>query len=145
MSEHVEALSRKFINLAWNEGTFNLLQQYCTSDFHYHTTFNEQVLGFSGYVAFVKTFRRCMPDIELVIEEVMVKGEHAMVHSILSGTIQKPFFGLPASPKLITFSAISTLDIYRNKVSSLDSMIDIAGIQRQVDGPIAVNFPLDVN
>ncbi len=86
-----------------------------------------------------------MPDVQLIIEKIVVKGELAMVHSVLSGTIEKPFFGLPASPKLITVNAISTLEIYGGKVDSLDTMIDIAGIQRQVNTSIEVNFPLDVN
>jgi len=145
MKNKAEEISRNFLNLAWNKGQFNLLQQYCSANFHYHTTFNHQILDFAGYVAFVKTFRSCMPDLFLDIEEVMVKGNHAMVHSILSGTIEKPFFGLPASNKLITFSAISTLDIERDKIISLDSMIDIAGIQRQVNSTISVDFPLNVN
>ncbi len=145
MTITTEELSRNFLNLAWNKGQFNLLQQYCSANFHYHTTFNQQILDFGGYVAFVKTFRSCMPDIFLDIEEIMVKDDHAMVHSILSGTIEKPFFGLPASKKLINFSAISTVEIERGKVTSLDSMIDIAGIQRQVNSPIAVDFPLNVN
>jgi len=45
---------------------------------------------------------------------------------------------------LITFSAMSTVEVYNDKVSSLDSMIDIAGIQRQVDTPIDMDFPLDI-
>jgi len=85
-----------------------------------------------------------MPDLVLTIEVVMVKDDKAMVHSILSGTIEQSFFGLPASDKLITFSAISTLEVYNDKVNSLDSMIDIAGIQRQVATPIAMDFPLDI-
>lgn len=103
------------------------------------------MLDFSGYVAFVKTFRSCMPDLEISIEEVMVKGDNAMVQSILFGTIEKPFFGLPASNKLITSSVISTLNVVSGKIASLDSMIDIAGIQRQVSSPIAVDFPLNIN
>ncbi len=69
----------------------------------------------------------------------------AIAHSFLSGAIEKSFFGLPASDKLITFSAMSTLEVYNDKVNSLDSMIDIAGIQRQVDTPIDVDFPLGIN
>ena len=145
MKNKVEDLSRNFINLGWNKGQFNLLRQYCSANFHYHITFNQQVLDFPSYVAFVKTFRSCMPDLEISIEEVMVKGDHAMVHSILFGPIEKPFFGLPVSNKLITSSVISTLNIERGKITSLDSMIDIADIQRQVKSPIAVDFPLNIN
>ncbi len=145
MKKSVEALAKIFIELGWNKGQYNLLRQYCTDNFHYHTTFNQQILDYAGYVAYVKTFRRCMPDLTLTIEEIMVKGEHAMVHSILSGTIEKPFFGLPASDKLITFSAISTVDVYKGKIKSLDSMIDIAGIQRQVGLDIAIDFPLKMD
>lgn len=145
MNKSVETLANIFIDLAWNKGQYNLLRQYCSDNFHYHTTFNQQILDFDGYVAYVKTFRRCMPDLTLTVEEIMVKGDHAMVHSILSGTIEKSFFGLPASDKLITFSAISTVDIYKGKIKSLDSMIDIAGIQRQVGQNIAVDFPLKMN
>jgi len=144
MEREIEKLARNFINLAWNKGQFNLLRQYCTPGFHYHTTFNEQVLGIDEYTAYVKMFRSCMPDLVLTIEDVMVKDDKAIAHSILSGTIEKSFFGLPASDKLITFSAMSTLEVYNDKVNSLDSMIDIAGIQRQVDTPIDMDFPLDI-
>ncbi len=144
MEREIEKLARNFINLAWNKGQLNLLRQYCTPGFHYHTTFNEQVLGIDGYTAYVETFRRCMPDLVLTIEDVMVKDDKAIVHSILSGTIEQSFFGLPASDKLITFSAMSTLEVYNDKVNSLDSMIDIAGIQRQLVTPIAMDYPLGI-
>ncbi len=142
MPKSIESLTRTFINLTWNKGHFSLLKQLCVPDFHYHTTFNERVLDFDAYVAYVKTFRNCMPDIELMIEDVMVKENRAMVHSILSGTIKKPFFGMPASDKLIAFSAITTVDVRQGRIESLDSMIDISGIQRQVGSPIAVDQPL---
>jgi len=145
MEKETEKLARNFINLTWNKGQLNLLRQYCTPGFHYHTTFNEQVLGIDEYSAYVKTFRQCMPDLVLTIEDVMVKDDKAIAHSILSGTIKKSFFGLPASDKLITFSAMSTLEVYNDRVNSLDSMIDIAGIQRQVVTPIAMDFPLGIN
>jgi len=145
MDRPIEDLARTFIDLAWNKGHFNLLRQYCTTDFHYHTTFNEQVLDFDAYIAYVKTFRTCMPDIELTIESVMNKGDHAMAYNILSGTIIKPFFGLPASDKLITFTAISTLNFNKGKIESLDSLIDMAGIQRQVETPIVMDLPLNID
>lgn len=139
-----ENLPSTFIKLAWNKGHFNLLKEYCCKDFQYHTTFNERALNFFEYVVYVNAFRSHMPDLELTIEQVMVKDNTAILHTILSGTIKKPFFGLPASDKLITFAAMSTMEMEHGKVKTLDSIIDIAGIQRQLQSEIDVNYPLEI-
>jgi steroid delta-isomerase-like uncharacterized protein len=139
-----EAVATMFLKLAWKKGHLNLLSEYVCKDFQYFTTFNERVLNFFEYVVYVTAFRQAMPDMELTIEDTMVKGSKAIVHSIISGSIQKPFFGLPASDKIITFSAMSTFEIESGKVKSLDSLIDMAGIQRQLTNDINNDFPLEI-
>jgi steroid delta-isomerase-like uncharacterized protein len=139
-----ETVANTFIKLAWNKGHFNLLNAYVCKDFQYFTTFNERVLNFYEYVVYLSAFRRAMPDLELTIEDTMVKGDKAVVYSIVSGSIQKPFFGLPVSDKIISFSAISTFEIVKGKVKSLDTLIDIAGIERQLSSDISNDFPLEI-
>jgi len=143
MGKSNEAIAAMFIKLVWQKKHYNLLDQYVTNDFQYHTTFNERVLNLNEYIEYVKVFHEAIPDLELTIEDVLVKDNKAVVHSIIIGTITKPFFGIKPSGKLLTFSAMSTMEMENGKIRVLDTLTDMAGVQRQIETPIANDYPIE--
>lgn len=143
MGKSNESIAKMFIKLTWQTKHFNLLNEYVTKDFQYHTTFNERVLNLKEYIEYVKVFHEAIPDLELTIEDVLVKGDKAVVHSIIIGTITKPFFGIEPSGKLLSFSAMSTMEIENGKIKVLDTLTDMAGVQRQIETPIANDYPIE--
>ena len=125
-------LAQKFLHLSWNQGEFSRLEALATENFHYRTTFFDDILSLSEYLGFINNFREAIPNLLLHTEETMSEGNRVMTHISFSGTVIKPVYGIPASDNIIAFEAMSIWDIKAGKVASLNTLIDIRGLERQI-------------
>lgn len=132
MSSENKSLVEKHIDLSWNKGKYGLLQQIVAKGFRYQTTFKEGFRDFDGYVEYVEDIRRSVPDLEVSIEEIMAEENKVITFSTFCGSFNKPLFGMPANGKVIAFSAASIWTIYRGKIIEQTTMVDLAGLQRQL-------------
>lgn len=132
MSSENKSLVEKHIDLSWNKGKYGLLQQIVAKGFRYQTTFKEGFRDFDGYVEYVEDIRRSVPDLEVSIEEIMAEENKVITFSTFCGSFNKPLFGMPANGKVIAFSAASVWTIYRGKIIEQTTMVDLAGLQRQL-------------
>jgi len=132
MSAENKALVEKHIDLSWNKGKFGLLNQIVGKGFRYQTTFKDGYRDFDGYVEYVEDIRRAVPDLEVIIEEIMAEDNKVITFSTFCGSFNKPLFGMPANGKVIAFSAASIWIIHRGKVVEQTTMVDLAGLQKQL-------------
>ena len=132
MSSDNKSLVAKHIDLSWNKGKYNLLQHIVAKGFRYQTTFKDGFRDFEGYVEYVESIRRAVPDLEVTIEEIMAEDDKVITFSTFCGSFNKPLFGMPANGKIIAFSAASVWIIYRGKIMEQTTMVDLAGLQKQL-------------
>ena len=132
MSAENKSLVEKHIDLSWNKGKFGLLNQIVGKGFRYQTTFKDGYRDFDGYVEYVEDIRRAVPDLEVIIEEIMAEDNKVITFSTFCGSFNKPLFGMPANGKVIAFSAASIWIIHRGKVVEQTTMVDLAGLQKQL-------------
>lgn len=132
MSSENKRLIEKHIDLSWNKGKYALLQQIVAKGFRYQTTFKDDFRDFDGYVEYVEDIRRSVPDLEVTIEEMMAEDDKVITFSTFCGSFNKPLFGMPANGKIIAFSAASVWTVYRGKVLEQTTMVDLAGLQKQL-------------
>lgn len=132
MSAENKALVEKHIDLSWNKGKFGLLNQIVGKGFRYQTTFKDGYRDFDGYVEYVEDIRRAVPDLEVIIEEIMAEDNKVITFSTFCGSFNKSLFGMPANGKVIAFSAASIWIIHRGKVVEQTTMVDLAGLQKQL-------------
>jgi predicted ester cyclase len=104
MSPDNKELVLRHLNLAWNQGAFDEISNFLAADFHYKTTFTDEILDAPRYIEFIQVFREAMPNLVLEVELAMAEGQHVMT--------QVSFFG--------------------KRIISLDTLIDIAGLERQL-------------
>ena len=126
-------LVEKHIDLSWNKGKYGLLQQIVAKGFRYQTTFRDGFRDFDGYVKYVEDIRHSVPDLEVTVEEIMAEGDKVITFSTFCGSFNKPLFGMPANGKIIAFSAASVWIIYRGKVLEQTTMVDLSGLQHQLN------------
>ena len=132
MSAENKSLVEKHIDLSWNKGKFGLLNQIVGKGFRYQTTFKNGYRDFDGYVEYVEDIRRAVPDLEVIIEEIMAEDNKVITFSTFCGSFNKSLFGMPANGKVIAFSAASIWIIHRGKVVEQTTMVDLAGLQKQL-------------
>ena len=132
MSAENKALIERHIDLSWNKGKFGLLQQIVAKGYRYQTTFKDGFRDFEGYIEYVEEIRRAVPDLEVTIEEIMAEEDKVITFSTFCGSFNKPLFGIPANGKIIAFAAASVWIVYRGKVIEQTTMVDLAGLQKQL-------------
>lgn len=132
MSSTHKDIVRRHIELSWNKGKFNLLQQLVSKHFRYQTTFREGFKDFSQYIEYVTEIRTAVPDLEVTIEEIMAEDDKVITFSTFSGSFNKPLFGMPANGKVIAFSAASVWQLRKEKVIEQTTMVDLMGLQKQL-------------
>ena len=132
MSAENKALIEKHIDLSWNKGKYGLLQQIVAKGYRYQTTFKDGFRDFEGYIEYVEEIRRAVPDLEVTIEEIMAEEDKVITFSTFCGSFNKPLFGMPANGKIIAFAAASVWIVYRGKVIEQTTMVDLAGLQKQL-------------
>lgn len=132
MSEENKELVRKYIDLSWNKGKFGLLHQLAGKHFRYQTTFRDGFRNFDEYVDYVSDIRYSVPDLEVIIEDIMAEQNKVITFSSFCGSFKNPLFGLPANGKIITFTGASVWTIHRNKIIEQTTMVDLHGLQKQL-------------
>jgi len=133
MNQDNKILAQKFLHLTWNQGDFSQISDLAAENFYYKTTFTDDILSLSEYLEFINTFKTAIPDLLIHTEESMSEDDRVMTHVSFSGVVAKPVYGIPVSDKIITFEAMSLWDIKNGRVASLNTLIDIGGIERQLN------------
>lgn len=132
------------IHLSWNKGEYHKIKSYLSDRFFYKTTFTDEILDAKRYIEFISMLRDSIPDMSVEIELIMAENNHVMTQISFIGEVVSPCFGIPASDKIITFSAVSIWEIESDKIVSLDTLIDITGISRQIGEQVSPQIPLSI-
>lgn len=142
MTNDNKILVLKHIDLSWNRGEFDRVQDILSENFHYKTTFTNEILDGEQYIQFIQKFREAIPDISVEVELIMSEDNHVMTQISFCGIVEKMIFGIPASDRVITFNAVSIWEINLKRISNLDTLIDMSGLERQVGTDVSPLTPL---
>lgn len=144
MSQANKQLVIDHIALSWNTGMFEEDRKLISPSFYYQTTFTNEIMNRDEYFDFIQHLRESIPELEVEIEEIMSEGDRVITHASFIGTVKKPVFGLPASDKIIAFPVASFWELGNGKIKSLNTLIDIAGLERQVGTDVEFDRPLSL-
>jgi len=144
MNENNKRLISTHIHMAWNRGEFEKLKHTLTRQFFYKTTFTDEILNADQYIGLIAALRDAIPDLLLEIEMIMAEKNNVMTQVSFIGQVKKTVFGIPVSDKIISFPAMSVWELDNGKISSVDTMMDITGISRQLGEPISPQVPLSI-
>jgi steroid delta-isomerase-like uncharacterized protein len=131
--EQNKKLVEKFIELTWNQGHFHLARNFVRRDFKYNLSLFNQTFEYDKAVLIMQNVRNSMDDFEVMLEDVVAEGDRIVTQSLFCGTLVKPMFGFIPSANVVTFSAVSFWEIKKGKILSLNTLLDIAGLLRQMN------------
>ena len=131
------------IEMSWNKGELKQIENFLSESFYYKTTFTDEILNATQYINFIATLRKSMPNLSVDIELIMAEENHVMTQISFIGEVISPFYGIPSSNKIITFPAASIWEIEENKITSLDTLIDMTGVSRQTGFQVSPQIPLN--
>jgi steroid delta-isomerase-like uncharacterized protein len=138
-AEESKAIVRRFWGV-WEEGNIDLVDELLAPDYVNHTPASpDQPTGPEGVKGLVSMFRSAMPDLRVVIED-MIAGEDGKVavRYTLEGTHEGELFGVPPTGKRLSIKSISVERVSEGKIrehwrvtDSLDMMQQLGVVPEQ--------------
>jgi steroid delta-isomerase-like uncharacterized protein len=131
--EQNKKLVEKFIEFTWNQGRFHLARNFVRRDFTYNLSLFNQTLEYDSAALVMQNVRNSMDDFEVMLEDVVAEGDRIVTQSLFCGTLVKPMFGFIPSANVVTFSAVSFWEIKKGQIHSLNTLLDITELMRQMN------------
>ncbi|WP_113702272.1 ester cyclase [Nonomuraea lactucae] len=76
------------------------------------------------------------PDLKIRVEAIHVAGRVVTVRSVISGTQVRPFLGVPATRRLLSYRAVDVHQFdHRRRIARTDHLEDLFGAYRQMTTP----------
>jgi steroid delta-isomerase-like uncharacterized protein len=109
MSEDLKALINRSKEM-WNTGNLKIVDEIYAQNFFNHYPFDPSVRDLESFKKFVAECRKGMPDLNVLIEDMIAEGDRLACRWECSGTHKVDFFGIPATGKKATWTGVT---IYR--------------------------------
>lgn len=98
--------TRRFVQLAWNEGRMDEARELLAEDFVNHTPVNPRETR-EEFLDRVARFRRAFPDLRMTIEDMLLDGDKVVTRWAANGTHHGSFRGIEATGRAVTFTGIA--------------------------------------
>jgi len=119
----------EFINTA----STALAQELISPDAVFHVPGRaDPVKGPEGYLEIIAMMRSGFPDIQWTLEEVIAEGDKIAARFTMRGTHKGPFFGVPATGKVIQVQAMNIYRLSDGKFVEERGQPDLLGLLQQI-------------
>jgi steroid delta-isomerase-like uncharacterized protein len=133
MSEENKEKARRFIQEAFNEGNFSVVDEIFTSDYVLHDPANpDEIRGPEGVKGYVQMYRSAFPDTQITVEDVIAEGDKVVTRWTGRGTHQGELFGVPPSGNRVEVTGISIDRIEGGKFVEGWNNLDALGMMQQI-------------
>ncbi|HEV2122941.1 MAG TPA: ester cyclase [Chloroflexota bacterium] len=134
-AEESKAIVRQFWGV-WEEGNIGLVDELLAPDYINHTPASpDQPTGPEGVKGVVAMFRSAIPDLRVVVEDMIAEGDKVAVRYTLEGTHEGELFGVPPTGRRLSIKSISVERVSDGKIrehwrvtDSLDMMQQLGAI-----------------
>jgi steroid delta-isomerase-like uncharacterized protein len=131
-AEENKEIVRRFWG-AWEEGNIGLVDELVGSDYVNHSPgMPDQPEGPEGIKAVVNMFRGGMPDLRVVIEDVIAEGEKVMMRYRIEGTHEGELFGVPPTGRRVSIESITVERVSGGKIREHWRVTDTLDMMQQL-------------
>ena len=134
-AEENREIVRRFWRV-WEEGNLGLVDELVAPDYVNHSPgIPGQPEGPEGVKAVVSMFRAGMPDLGVVIEDVIAEGDKVVMRYRIEGTHEGELFGVPPTGRRVSIESITVERVSGGKIrehwrvtNTLDMMQQLGAI-----------------
>jgi steroid delta-isomerase-like uncharacterized protein len=117
----------------WEEGNIDLVDELLAPDYINHTPATpDQPTGPEGVKAVVAMFRSGMPDLRVVIEDMIAEGDKVAVRYTLEGIHEGDLFGVPPTGQRLSIKSISVERVSDGKIREHWRVTDSLDMMQQL-------------
>jgi steroid delta-isomerase-like uncharacterized protein len=131
-AEESKAIVRRFWGV-WEEGNIDLVDELLAPDYINHTPATpDQPTGPEGVKGVVAMFRSGMPDLRVVIEDMIAEGDKVAVRYTLEGIHEGDLFGVPPTGQRLSIKSISVERVSDGKIREHWRVTDSLDMMQQL-------------
>jgi len=131
-AEESKAIMRRFWD-AWEQGNVDLLDELLAPEYINHTLAAPDLPpGPEGVKEVVSMFHSAMPDLRVVIEDMIAEGEKVATRYALEGTHRGHLFGAAPTGKQLSIKSITLERVSDGKIKEHWRNTDEVGMMRQL-------------
>src|SRR5215216_4070940 len=131
--EENKAIMRQYFEGAWEQGNIELLDELLAADYVNHNPATpEMPTGPEGVKGVVSMFRSGMPDLKVVIEDMVAEGDEVVTRYALEGTHRGELFGAAPTGKRLSIKSITVERVSDGKIVELWRVTDELDMMRQL-------------
>jgi len=132
MAENSKGIVRQFWGV-WNEDNIGLVDELLAPDYVNHSPgILDQPEGPEGVRAVVAMFRSGMPDLRVVIEDMIAEGDKVAARYTLEGTHERELFGVPPTGQQLSIKSISVERVSDGKIQDHWRITDSLDMMQQL-------------
>ena len=130
--EQNKALTRNYIEEAWNKGDLDFIDKNFSSDFVGHGTFPGQPTNRDGVKSVISTIRNAIPDLHITIEDILAEGDKVASRWVTKGTHKGDLMGAKPTGNKISVSETAVFRVKDGKVVEAWANRDDLGFLQQI-------------
>jgi steroid delta-isomerase-like uncharacterized protein len=115
-SEENKAIVRRYFSV-FEQGNIDLLDELLAPDYINHTPATPDLpTGPEGVKGVVSMFRSAMPDLKVVVDDMIAEGDKVATRYTLEGTHQGELFGVPPTGQLLSIKSFTVERVSDGKI-----------------------------
>jgi steroid delta-isomerase-like uncharacterized protein len=131
-SEESKVIVRRFWGV-WEEGNIDLVDELLAPDYVNHSPATpDQPTDPEGIKAVVGMFRGAMPDLRVIIEDMIAEGGKVVVRYTIEGTHERELFGVPPTGQRLSIKSISVERVSDGKIREHWRITDSLDMMQQL-------------
>jgi steroid delta-isomerase-like uncharacterized protein len=131
-AEESKDIVRRFWGV-WEEGNIDLVDELLAPDYVNRTPATpDQPTGPEGVKGVVGMFRSGMPDLKVVIEDMIAEGDKVAVRYTLEGTHEGELFGVPPTGQHLSIKSIAIERVSDGKIREHWRITDSLDMMQQL-------------
>jgi steroid delta-isomerase-like uncharacterized protein len=131
-AEESKTIVRRFWGV-WEEGNIDLVDELLAPDYVNHNPASpDQPTGREGVKGVVAMFRGAIPDLRVVVEDMIAEGDKVAVRYTLEGTHEGELFGVPPTGRRLSIKNISVERVSDGKIREHWRITDTLDMMQQL-------------
>lgn len=133
VGEQNKHLVRRAVEEIWNQGNYDLLEEFITNNFTIHSSNpDEKEYGLEGVIKFYTQLRDAFPDIHFTIDSQVAEADRVVTQWTAQGTHRGNFRGIPPTGRKFKITAIDIERIVDGKVVECWPSMDELSLLQQL-------------
>jgi steroid delta-isomerase-like uncharacterized protein len=131
-AEENKAVVRRFWGV-WEDGNIGLIDELLAPDYVNHSPgMPDQPTGPEGVKAVVAMFRSGMPDLRVVIDDMIAEDDKVAVRYTIEGTHEGDLFGIPPTGRRVSIESFTVERVSDGKIREHWRITDSLNMMQQL-------------